>query len=246
MTRFALIKKLNQFSCIAVKSFSIPKAVFLGISGVLSTLAAISPTQAATVTSYTNRTAFTAASNSLINIDFEGLAPTGSYTYYPNPGLTQSGVNFASSDSNLFVVDPAYSPLYYDWGSGAVLLGNKAGSTITATLPTGVTAIGSDIFSIIDYASDFLISLSSGGTFTFNSLNYPKRSFAGFISDTPISSITFNAVNGLTEIDNFTFGKANTKDVPEPMTILATLTAASFGVALRHKQKQQQKATVKT
>ncbi|WP_143842052.1 PEP-CTERM sorting domain-containing protein [Nostoc sp. 106C] len=33
--------------------------------------------------------------------------------------------------------------------------------------------------------------------------------------------------------------------VPEPITILGTLTAAGFGVALRRKQKQQQQATVK-
>jgi hypothetical protein len=242
VTRFALRKK---FANTAVKTFSIPQAVLLGISGVLSALAAISPTQAATVTSYTNRAAFTAASNSLINIGFEELAPAGSYTYYPSPGLAQVGVNFASSDSNLFVVDPAYAPTYYDWGSGAVLLGNKLGSTITATLPTGVTAIGSDIFSIIGYASDFVVSLSSGDTFTFNSFNYPNPSFAGLISDTPISSITFKAVNGFTEIDNFTFGKANTQPVPEPLTILGTLTAAGFGVTLRRKQKQQQTARVK-
>ncbi len=222
-----------------MKTFSIPQAVVLGISGVLSTLAAISPTQAATVTIYTNRAAFTAASNSLTNIDFEGLAPAGSYTYYPSPGLTQAGVNFASSDSNLFVVDPAYAPTYYDWGSGAVLLGNNPGSTITATLPTGVTAIGSDIFSIIDYASDFLVSFSSGNKFIFNSFKYPNRSFAGFTSDTPISSITFTAVKGLTEIDNFTFGKANTKAVPEPLTILGTLTAAGFGVTLHRKRKHK-------
>ncbi|QIR36259.1 PEP-CTERM sorting domain-containing protein [Tolypothrix sp. PCC 7910] len=32
-------------------------------------------------------------------------------------------------------------------------------------------------------------------------------------------------------------------DVPEPLTIIGTLTAAGFGVTLRRKQKQQQKAT---
>jgi hypothetical protein len=35
------------------------------------------------------------------------------------------------------------------------------------------------------------------------------------------------------------------QDVPEPLTILGTLTAAGFGVTLRRKQKQQQKATAK-
>ncbi|MDZ8053186.1 MAG: PEP-CTERM sorting domain-containing protein [Aulosira sp. ZfuVER01] len=50
-------------------------------------------------------------------------------------------------------------------------------------------------------------------------------------------------------IDNLRFGRAGQvvppNDVPEPLTILGTLTAAGFGVTLRRKQKQQQKATAK-
>ncbi|MBD2163815.1 PEP-CTERM sorting domain-containing protein [Calothrix membranacea FACHB-236] len=51
-------------------------------------------------------------------------------------------------------------------------------------------------------------------------------------------------------IDNLRFGRAGQviippADVPEPLTIIGTLTAAGFGVTLRRKQKQQQKATAK-
>jgi hypothetical protein len=50
-------------------------------------------------------------------------------------------------------------------------------------------------------------------------------------------------------IDNLRFGLAGQvippSDVPEPLTILGSLTAGTFGVALRRKQKQQQKATAK-
>ncbi|MBD2212249.1 PEP-CTERM sorting domain-containing protein [Nostoc linckia FACHB-104] len=41
-------------------------------------------------------------------------------------------------------------------------------------------------------------------------------------------------------LDNFTYN--NSESVPEPLTIFATLTAAGFGVTLRRKQKQQEKA----
>ncbi|WP_096594773.1 PEP-CTERM sorting domain-containing protein [Calothrix sp. NIES-2098] len=239
-------------SSTAVTTFTTSQAVFLGISGVLATLAAISPTQAAVIKQFTNRADFIAASDSLTNIDFEGLAPAGDYKNYGSTGLTQSGVKFTGSDSYLYAVDPAYSPSLYDWGSGAVLLGNNGGA-ITATLPTGITAIGSDISSfnytsptVWGYASDFLVSFSTGETFSLKLSDYPNRTFAGFIFDNPITSIAFKGVNGgYPEIDNFTFGKAKTPSVPEPLTILGTLTAAGFGVILRRKQKQQQKATAK-
>jgi hypothetical protein len=41
-------------------------------------------------------------------------------------------------------------------------------------------------------------------------------------------------------LDNFDY---NAEPVPEPLTILGTVTAAGFGVVMRRKQKQQQKAT---
>ncbi|NMG09292.1 PEP-CTERM sorting domain-containing protein [Brasilonema sp. UFV-L1] len=43
-------------------------------------------------------------------------------------------------------------------------------------------------------------------------------------------------------LDNFTY---ETEPVPEPLTILGSLAAGSFGVALRRKYKQQQKDTAK-
>jgi hypothetical protein len=80
----------------------------------------------------------------------------------------------------LYVVDPGFYLPYYDWGSGAVLLGAQYG-TINAALPSGVTAVGSDIFSFENYASDFVINLSTGDSVTVSSSDYPIRSFVGFI-----------------------------------------------------------------
>ncbi|MFM2379494.1 MAG: hypothetical protein RLZZ143_2073 [Cyanobacteriota bacterium] len=136
----------------------------------------------------------------MTTIDFEGIAPINSFSYFPNPaGLTQSGFNFTSSPDYLFVVDPGYFPPYYDWGAGAVLLGPQYG-TINAALPSGVTAVGSDIFSILDYASNFVINLSTGDSFTVSSSNYPNRSFVGFTSDINITSISFQATSGYTQL----------------------------------------------
>ncbi len=192
--------------------------------------------EAQAITLFNDRTAFNAATQSLTNIDFEGIASLGEYSYFPNPsGFTQSGATFTDSGNGLYVTDPNYYLEYYNWGSGAVLVGSDQG-TINVTLGSGVTAVGSDIMSILNYASDFLVTLSTGDTYTLNSSNYPNRSFVGFTSDIAISSISFQATNGYTELDNFTFGQA--KPVPEPASLLGLLMVGGLGLGgLKRKQK---------
>ena len=186
---------------------------------------------------FTDLASFQANTTGLTNIDFEGLAPTGSFTSYDSNGLTTKGVNFKSS--GLFVVDPAYDPVY-DWGSGAIL-SSQGGTdkTITATLPSGVTAVGSDIMSIDNYASPFTITLSTGKIFNVNSLDYPNRQFTGFTSDTAIASISFNATKGDPQLDNFRygFGTASAAAVSEPFTIIGTLVGGTAALRMRKKLK---------
>jgi hypothetical protein len=205
----------------------------------LSIIAATNSAQAAVV-QFTDLTSFETNATGLTNIYFEGLAPAGSFTNYGTTGLTTSGVSFTGSGNYLFVVDPAYSPGLYDWDSGAVLLGDNLG-TITATLPSGVT--GSDFMSILDYASSFVITLSTGETFNLNSLDYPYRQFVGFTSDTAIASISFQATAGYTELDNFRFGTAAVaaKSVPEPFTVIGTLVGGTTALRMRKKLKSAQK-----
>jgi hypothetical protein len=188
------------------------------------------------ITLFTNQAAFNAATQGLTTIDFEGLASVNSFIFVPNPpGLTQSGVNFTSPNT-LFVVDPGYGPGFYDWGSGAVLSAQfGSGTIINAALPSGVTAVGSDIFSFDSYASDFVINLSTGDSVTVSSSDYPIRSFVGFTSDVDITSISFTATSGLTLIDNFTFG--TTASTPEPTSVLGLLALGGLGIGSALKRK---------
>jgi hypothetical protein len=198
----------------------------------------------AAVVQFTDLASFQANTTGLTTIDFEGLAPIGSYENYSITGLTNSGVKFTGLSSYygyLYVMDPVAGPIYYDWGSGAVLLGDYNG-TITATLPSGVTAIGSDIMSVIGYASPFNITLSTGEKFNLNSLNYPDRQFVGFTSDTAIASISFQTTAGWAELDNFRFGTANTAtSVPEPFTMIGTLVGGTSALRIRNKLKSARK-----
>lgn len=255
------------------------------VGAVLLVTGAISPSEALTL--YQDRSAFQQASQDLTNIDFEGLATPynqadhqGGYTDYsatglsfPNLGVTFSGkVDSGGNFPNyLLVVDPSFSPPLYDWGSGAVLLGPggnpRCGNTcsgpgrIDITLPNGITAIGSDWMSIFPYASLFTITLSTQEQLSFHSLEYGKRSFFGFTSDVPISSISLRTPPTTTTnpntgestpnfpyplLDNFIFGKARQTPDPNPIptpALLPGLIGLGWGVLRRKRQSEQADAS---
>ncbi len=212
-------------------------AVLIAATGLLMSSLCTDSAQAATL-QFTDLASFQANTTGLTTINFEGLAPAGGATSY-GLGLTTGGINFTTG-SNLLVIDPAVSRALYDWGSGAILsVQGGPGNRITAILPSGVTAVGSDIMSFNNFASPFTINLSTGETFNVNSLNYPNRQFVGFTSDVAISSISFLAISGNTQIDNFRFGSATaaTTSVPEPFTVIGTLIGSTASLRMRKKLK---------
>ena len=193
---------------------------------------------------FTDLASFQANTTGLTTIDFEGLAPRFGFTNYSAAGLTTNGVKFTDSSNVLFAADSTASPTaFYNWGSGAGLASGASGSILTATLPSGITAVGSDIRSFLNYASPFTIKLSTGETFNLNSLNYPNRQFVGFTSNTAIASISFQATAGYALLDNFRFGTANaaTTSVPEPFTVIGTLVGGTAALRMRKKLKSAQK-----
>ena len=220
-----------------------PLAPYLALSIATATITSFSiladPNSAQAITiQFNNLASFQAQTTGLTTIDFEGLTPAQRFITYPT-GLTTQGVNFTGS-SSLFVIEPALSQPFYNWGSGATLSAQSAQpspQSISVNLPSGVTAVGSDIMSFKNYASSFTIVLSTDETFNLNSLNYPNRQFVGFTSDTPITSISFLANGGVTQLDNFRFGTANTTSVPEPFTVIGTLIGGTSAFRIRKKLK---------
>ena len=217
-----------------------PLAPDLALSIATATITSFSilanPNSAQAITiQFNNLASFQAQTTGLTTIDFEGLTPAQRFISYPT-GLTTQGVNFTGS-SGLFVIEPALSQPFYNWGSGATLSAQPSPRSISVNLPSGVTAVGSEIMSFNDYASPFTIGLSTGETFNLNSLNYPNRQFVGFTSDTPITSISFLANGGVTQLDNFRFGTANTTSVPEPFTVIGTLIGGTSAFRIRKKLK---------
>jgi hypothetical protein len=205
-----------------------------------STLAAIAiavgiaTTAQAVTTQFTDLATFNANTTGIQTIDFEGLAAPGSYINYYSSGLTINSVNFSSAQVQT-VYDPGYFPPL-DFGSGAILVGINS---ITVTLPSGITAVGSDIMTYTPYGGSFGIILSTGESFSANTLSYPDRQFVGFISTTDIASIVFTTGASNAILDNFRFGTGsnNATSVPEPFTIIGTLIGGTAAVRMRKKLK---------
>lgn len=206
----------------------------LALIAVIGVLAALCAPASAQVTLYTNRAAFLAATAGTTNIDFEGIAPAGSFVDYGGGPLVLSGVTF-TGNADMSVVDSGYYSLPY---KGAFLTSQFSDpfNVITAALPTGVTAIGADIGGLFDGSQTFTITLSTGDTFvvpTTNTTSIGSLDFAGFTSKgADITSIVFNTPASPTfdAIDNVTFGR-RVAAVPEASS-MALLAGGIFPVLM--------------
>lgn len=203
---------------------------------------ASAPARADTVV-FTSRTLFEAAATGLTTIDFEGIAPENSVANFATP-LTIQGVTFSGSPTGMISVldDGFFAPLF-QFNSGAVLGGF---SYIEVTLPTGITAIGTDLMSTNPSGSPFQVVLATGETFVVNTPLRPERGFFGITTDVAIASIRFTTMSagpfqspGIPLLDNFSFGRSqNPAAVPEPATLLLLGTGLA-GIATRARRRRK-------
>ncbi len=92
------------------------------------------------------------------------------------------------------------------------------------------------------------VGFSNGTGAPGTSFELPGSAVNGAFLDGGPNSLVANRLNS--DVDGrYIFaarnGNVSSEPVPEPLTILGSLAAGGFGVALRRKRKQQQKATVK-
>ncbi len=184
------------------------------------------PLVQAAETTYTNRSAFDAATINTTTLTFQGLTTSGSATPYAS-GVTTGGINFQSSSGQLYAIDPAYTPgAGFNFTSGQFLNNNNYNGTSSldvTLLPAGTTAIGADFgLQTGNTATQFQLTLTLSNlsvlqiTLPASNPN-PVLSFFGFTSTVPITSVgitvgNVNSGNGSPVVDNFTFGQA----IPEP------------------------------
>ncbi len=198
---------------------------------ILLLLATASATQASII-SFSDWDTFSSRLGSVTTIDFEENE-RGRWRSYRDQAHFGDVVFQGSGD--LYTVDPDYYRKFYDWDSGDVLSGQRAEGRITAYLPQSIYAIGVDLMTFRPFASDVRVVLSSGDIFDIATANHHQRTFAGFISDEAISSISFESLSGrFLNIDNFAYSA----QVPEPRTYLLFGSAIFVLAFFRRRWKQ--------
>ncbi len=191
------------------------------------------------VTQYSDRGSFTAASSGLTTLDFGTTTPVGGtlHDYSTAAGLTLDGVNFVGMDDGghyrLGTIAPAFFDLYQDFDGNPTVLeagGNAPFSflTTTITLPAGTTAVGVDSYTLrlgdgyYNTAEPVDFVLFSGGVqiyaTTIQTFVKPNLAFAGFTSIVPITSIQITGENNsVTTLSTFAFGSSAALPKPPPV-----------------------------
>lgn len=193
------------------------------------TLAVAAPSHASVIF-YTNSAAFTAAAGPGLTTENFDSTPS---SLVPVTTVA-TGLKVTSPDPNAQVSPAAFA-------SGQSEKSTLQNGAVTFTFPTPVTAFGIDVFDLGTVGATTLTMTlsdsSSQALFSGFTSFTGNQQFAGFISTTPITSVTFsNSQSGdFVEFDNARFGGA----VPEPATlgVFGVLAAGAFGLRRRKAAK---------
>jgi hypothetical protein len=222
----------------------------LGTSSLISLVVSPSSAQALNLTQYNTAASFDAATQNVDTINFNGIAPAGSFVQVSSPdsitrvGTNNGAVTFgeANSANQLFVVSTSYSSPNFafnssatgtDAGASLVELGTGSGAGITAGAfsSSNIYAVGADILSSVGAspAQNFTVTVDTlnevaPSVFTVSTQTQPTSQFIGFTSDTQILDIKFVPAAGETQVTNFQFGQ-----VKVPFELNSTLGISLLG-----------------
>jgi hypothetical protein len=194
---------------------------------------------------FTSKAAFLAATTGLTTVDFEGLTPPDTSTSLNN--TTVSGVTFTGTQNTAVVINCVTFPNNFSncnraiplVGPTSIAVTGAASDTITATLPSGITAVGVDLLPY-SIGGNRTVSISTGDSQTFTIGNNVQ--FVGFTSTTPITFLSMFSLNDGQIFDNLVYGQANSVNppsptgVPEPSTVAGLLLVGSLGLGLARRK----------
>jgi hypothetical protein len=191
----------------------------------------------ASVMTYSNLADFQAATTGVTTIDFNGIAATGSYVAYGTGPLSLSGVTF-NSNGSMFVIDPGFYGSSYA-GGGFLNSDYATVNTITAALPSPVTALAMEFGGLFGGPVDFTFNFSDGSSVSGSSaasiIGGTPLAFIGFTSTVAITSASISMPDtpNYNAIDNFRFGNS----VPEPGSLALILLGMS-GLAVAGRRRR--------
>lgn len=207
----------------------------LGIwaAGCAAAVLSASTAQAA-VTTFSERSAFNAASSIRVSDGFEHTA-TGKITDYSRG---YRGDGFTAKGSGLYLngVDPDNYPAYYNWGSGDVML-YRSGGTTTFTFDAPVHSVGLDLMTVVGFGRDVEVEIG-GFKQVVSTANFGTRTFFGLTSDAGFSTFKITSRSALGLFDNLSFGGLSSA-VPEPSTWAMLITGfGGVGAMMRRSRRR--------
>lgn len=215
-------------------------------------------------TFYTDSTSFNTSTNGLKSIDFTQLvdstgAPSTILRLITN---TTNGVTFAGSNLGVAYIGGGNRFPPRSIADNLTATSNlNGGISISALLPSGVTAVGASLTDLTNintpgnnftsFPTTFTITLSDGSSETESGSSI----FAGFTSKSDIGAISFFIPgqvippgspgpfrNEYLVLQRLQIGYANTAtSVPEPFTIIGTLIGGTVAFQIRKKLKSASK-----
>ena len=203
-------------------------------------LALNAPLALASTTEYTDVLSFDAAVLPPSNYNFEGIAPAG---FSSSVDATVGGATFTTDTSvnSEFVVDKNAGWASYNASFFSTQPLNAGTPSEVVCRLAGATALGFTYGDYSDSAIPFTVTLSTGDTFTLTTPSnpdptVPNTGFVGFVSDAPITSVTFTDNGNGFDVINFSESSRPTP-VPEPGT-LALITTGLLGTALLGRRRR--------
>jgi uncharacterized protein (TIGR03382 family) len=177
-------------------------------------LASTAGAASATVTEYTDQTAYDSATSNRTTFTFDGITAPDTVSL---GDVSFGDLSLSGSSANLPIVIGSGAP-FYNGNAFFTSLSPTPGidAEVLCTL-SGSRAIGFIYGDFADGgATPFTVTLSSGETFTLNTPPNPglDTGFVGFVSDTPITSVTFS--NNGVSFDLLQVDKSSAVGAPEP------------------------------